>query len=115
GRQLVRDERQLLGYRLFAARRHPRSPGLDQQLHVLSRTTVGRPPPSRSESGRNGPASVGGGGCILRAPVRPVDLERHAPGEGSRVDQVERYVRAGLGEEPLALSDDYGDREEVHL
>jgi hypothetical protein len=42
-------------------------------------------------------ASVGRG-CILRAPGRPVDLERYALREGPRVDQVKRYVRAGVGE-----------------
>ncbi len=39
-------------------------------------------------------ASVG----VLRAPVGPVDLDRHALRVGSRVDEVERDVRAGVGE-----------------
>jgi hypothetical protein len=43
-------------------------------------------------------AVVGGGGCILRASVRPVDLNRYALRVGSRVDQVKRDVRAGVGE-----------------
>jgi hypothetical protein len=37
-------------------------------------------------------------GCVLRAPGRPVDLERYACREGSRIDQLKRYVRAGVGE-----------------
>jgi hypothetical protein len=36
--------------------------------------------------------------CVLRAPGRPVDLDRYALREGSRVDQVKRDVRAGVGE-----------------
>src|SRR5205823_656009 len=58
---------------------------------------------------------VGGGGCILRAPGGPVDLDRYALRVGSRVDQVERYVRAGVGEQPRALAEDYGDDEQVDL
>jgi hypothetical protein len=42
--------------------------------------------------------SVGGGGCILRAPGGPVDLDRYALRGGSRVDQFERCVRARGGE-----------------
>jgi hypothetical protein len=41
---------------------------------------------------------VGGVGCILRAPGGPVDLDRYALRVGSRVDQVKRNVRAGVGE-----------------
>src|SRR5207247_790329 len=37
-------------------------------------------------------ASVDRGGCILRAPGGPVDLDRHPAGGGSRVDQFERGV-----------------------
>ncbi len=36
--------------------------------------------------------------CILRAAGGPVDLDRHPAGGGSRVDQVKRGVRAGVGE-----------------
>src|SRR6266516_912908 len=54
-------------------------------------------------------------GCILRAPGRPVDLDRYALRVGSRVDQVKRNVRAGVGEQPRALAEDYGDDEQVHL
>jgi RimJ/RimL family protein N-acetyltransferase len=43
-------------------------------------------------------ASVGVGGCILRAPGGPIDLDRYALRVGSRLDQVKRNVRAGLGE-----------------
>src|SRR5205809_6414510 len=56
-------------------------------------------------------ASVG----VLRAAVRPVDLNRYALRVGSRVDQVERDVRAGVGEQPRALAEDHGDDEQVHL
>src|ERR671919_1435545 len=67
-----------------------------------------------------GPPSVasgrgGGCGCILRAPVGPVDVERYALREGSRVDQVKRDVRAGVGEQPRALADYHGDDEQVDL
>jgi hypothetical protein len=41
--------------------------------------------------------------CISRAPGGPVDVERYAFREGSRVDQVERDVRAGVGEVPLCM------------
>src|SRR6266571_6230989 len=54
-------------------------------------------------------------GCILRAPGRPVDLDRYALREGSRFDQVKRHVRAGGGEQPRALADDHRDDEQIHL
>src|SRR6266849_3186523 len=54
-------------------------------------------------------------GCVLRAPGRPVDLDRYALRVGSRVDQVERNVRAGVGEQPRALAEDHGDDEQVDL
>ena len=38
------------------------------------------------------------GGCVLRAPGGPVDLDRYPIRGGSRVDQVKRCVRAGVGE-----------------
>src|SRR5437773_12411071 len=60
-------------------------------------------------------ASVGGGDCILRASGGPVDLNRYALRVGSRVDQVKRNVRAGVGEQPRALAEDYGDDEQVDL
>src|SRR5881397_357272 len=60
-------------------------------------------------------ASVGGGDCILRASGGPVDLNRYALRVGSRVDQVERNVRAGVGEQPRALAEDHGDDEQVDL
>src|SRR6266851_9572694 len=53
-------------------------------------------------------ASGRGGGCISRAPGRPVDLDRYPLRGGPRVDQVERRVRAGVGEQPRALADDHG-------
>jgi hypothetical protein len=52
---------------------------------------------------------------ILRAAGGPVDLDRHSLGVDSRVDQVKRDVRAGLGEEPRALAEDHGDEEELDL
>ena len=60
-------------------------------------------------------ASGRGGRRILRPPGRPVDLDRHALGEDARVDQVKRYVRAGVWEQPRALTDYHGDDEQVHL
>src|SRR5712691_7163700 len=56
-------------------------------------------------------ASVG----VLRAPVRPVDLDRYPLRVGSRVDQVKLNVRAGGGEQPRALAEDHGDDEQVDL
>src|SRR5713101_914631 len=56
-----------------------------------------------------------GGGCILRAPGGPVDLDRYPLRGCSRVDQVKRYVRAGVGEQPRALADDHGEGEQVDL
>src|ERR671935_332933 len=52
---------------------------------------------------------------ILRAPGGPVDLDRYALRVGSRVDQVKRNVRAGVGEQPRALADDHGDDEQGDL
>src|SRR6266702_8725361 len=56
--------------------------------------------------------SVGG---ILRAPGRPVDLERYALREGTRSGQVKRHVRAEVGEQPRPLTDDHRDDEQIHL
>src|SRR4051794_27382268 len=53
--------------------------------------------------------------CVLRAPVGPVDLERYPPREGSRLDQVKRYVRSGVREQPCALADHHGNDEQAHL
>src|SRR5207247_8854502 len=58
---------------------------------------------------------VGGGGCILRAPGGPVNLDRHAARGGPPVDQVKRGVRAGVGEQPRALADDHGVGEQGDL
>src|SRR5207248_8273709 len=52
-------------------------------------------------------ASGCGGGWILRPPGGPVDLDRHPLRGGSRVDQLQGYVRAGVGEQPRALADDH--------
>src|SRR5216683_1206895 len=60
-------------------------------------------------------ASGRGCGCVLRAPGGPVDLDRHPLRGGSRVDEVERFVRAGFGEQPRALADDHGADEEGDL
>src|SRR5260370_5940101 len=51
--------------------------------------------------------------CILRAPGRPVDLERYPLRVGSRVDQVKRHVQAGVGEQPRALANDHGGAAQV--
>src|SRR5215217_6377993 len=60
-------------------------------------------------------ASVGGGGCILRAPRGPVDLDRHALRVDSRLNQFKPNVRAGVGEQPRPLAEDDGDDEQVDL
>ncbi len=59
-------------------------------------------------------ASIGGG-CVLRAASRPIGLDGYAPGSGPRVDQVQRGVRTGIGEQPCALADDDGIGEQVEL
>ena len=59
-------------------------------------------------------ASVGRG-CILRAPGRSVDLERHPARGGPRGDQFECPVPAGVREQPCALADDHGEGEQGHL
>ena len=51
--------------------------------------TVGRDPED---------ASVPMSRCILGAPGGPVDLHRYPIRKGSRIDQVQRYVRARIGE-----------------
>ena len=56
-----------------------------------------------------------GVGSIPRVPGRPIDLECDALREGPRLDQVERHVRAGVGEESRALADDHGADEQGHL
>jgi hypothetical protein len=60
-------------------------------------------------------ASGRGGGCTLRAPGEPVDLDRYPVLGGSRFHQVERCVRAGVGEQPRALADDHRAGEQGHL
>ena len=45
----------------------------------------------------------------------PLDLDRHPGGGGQRFDQFERSIRAGVGEQPRALSDDHGEREQGDL
>src|SRR5438876_1863249 len=55
------------------------------------------------------------GVCILRAPGGPVDLDRHPAGGGPRFDQFERTVPAGVREQPRALADDHGIREQGDL
>src|SRR2546425_87614 len=42
---------------------------------------------------------------VLRPPERPIGLDGDAPGSGPRVDQVERDVRTGIGEQSCALAD----------
>src|SRR5690349_24193655 len=54
-------------------------------------------------------------GCVLRAPGWPVDLDRYALRVGLRSGQVQRYVRAGAGEQPRALAEDHRDDEQGHL
>src|SRR6185312_4843524 len=78
---------------------------------VPPRSRVGpRPPTRRRPLSR---ASVGG--WILRAPGRPVDLDRYALRVGSRLDQVERTIRAGLREQSRALAEDHRDDDQDQL
>jgi hypothetical protein len=58
---------------------------------------------------------VGGGLPVLRATGRTVDLEDHPAGGGARLDQLERRVQAGVGEQPPALADDHGVGEQGEL
>src|SRR3989442_3597860 len=60
-------------------------------------------------------ASGRGGGCVLRASGRPVHLDRYPLWGGSRVDQLKRRVRTGVGEQPRALADDHGADEQGDL
>src|SRR6266545_3620983 len=53
-----------------------------------------------------------GGGCILRAPGGPVDLDRYPLAGNSRVHDGKRYVPARVCEEPRALADHHGIREQ---
>src|SRR5437879_5458126 len=55
------------------------------------------------------------GRYVLRTPARPIGLDGDAPGSGPRVDQIERDVRAGIGEQSCALADDDGIGEQVEL
>src|SRR6266705_7102847 len=55
------------------------------------------------------------GGSLLRASGGSVDLDRHPAGGSSRSDGFERYVRAGVREQPRALADDHGEGEQVDL
>src|SRR4029450_11640322 len=53
---------------------------------------------------------------VLRLPGGPVDLDRHPTGgDRLRSDQLERYVGAGVGEQPRALADDQREGEQVDL
>src|ERR687893_1882652 len=75
---------------------------------------------SRSSSGILGSflsyvLRMGCGLPVPRAPFRTVDLERHPVGGGARLDQLERQVRAGVGEQPPALADDHGKGDQGHL
>ena len=58
---------------------------------------------------------VGRGRSAVRAPSGPVDLDRHPAGGGPRFDQFERSVRAVVGEQPRALTDDHGEGDQVDL
>ena len=80
-----------------------------------SRPCAERDQPIRPDAAAVILVMVGGGGCIPRAPGGPVDLDRYALRVGSRLDQVERNVRAGVGEQPRALADDHGIREQGDL
>src|ERR671914_155716 len=53
--------------------------------------------------------------CVLRAPGRPEDLDRHALRVDARLDQVERKIRAGVREEPRALAENHGNDNQSDL
>src|SRR6185436_21148541 len=52
---------------------------------------------------------------ILGASLGAVDLDGYALGVRSRVDQVERDVRATFGEQPYTLAEEDGDDQQGHL
>ena len=68
---------------------------------------AGRTQPRFFQDGRGLP--------VLRATGRTVDLDRHPVGCGARLDQLERRVPAGVGEQPPALADDHriGEQDEL--
>ena len=69
---------------------------------------TGRPPGAAAAS----PASAGG---IPRAPRGPETLIVTPLGVGSRSGQVKRHVRAGVGEQPRALTENHRDDKQGHL
>src|ERR1700728_1854992 len=52
---------------------------------------------------------------VPRSPGWPVDLDRHALRVDPRLDQVEREIRTGLGEQPRALAENHGNDDQRHL
>src|SRR5207253_9296036 len=55
------------------------------------------------------------GRYVLRTPERSIGLDGDAPGRGPRVDQFERDVRTGIGEQSCALADHERIGEQVQL
>ena len=60
-------------------------------------------------------ASARRGRCILGAPDKAVDLDRHPAARSARVGQFKRGVRAVFREQPRALADDHRVREQDDL
>src|SRR5215212_8793439 len=88
---------------------------------ITARSALDRVRRSLRSSGSLDEVSISRSSCrpwgrsVPRAPGGPVDLDRHPAGGGPRLDQLERRVRAGVGEQTRALADDHGEDQEVHL
>src|SRR6266568_905625 len=99
--------------------RHAEVGGLDDpevgEVLLVSNVGASWPYAGTGRSSGASPPSRASVGCILRAPRRPIDLDRYALREGSRFDQVKCHVRAGVGEQPRALTDDHGADEQGDL
>jgi hypothetical protein len=76
---------------------------------------VARPAPPGTGSGRSHALRSAVAGAYCGRPVGPVDLDRYALRGRSRVEQLKRCVRAGVGEQPRALADHHGIDEQGDL
>jgi len=83
----------------------PFRPGSAGKRRAPAGTVGGRPAPSMGCLCRL--RHVRRGLPVLRAPGPTVDLDRHPADGGARLDQLERQVRAGVGEQTPALADDH--------
>src|SRR5829696_9402358 len=75
--------------------------------------TAGTGRPSRAAPTSR--VQVGRGRFVLWAAGGPVDLDRYPLRGGPRFHEVERDVRAGVGEQPRSLAEYHGANEQVHL